>query len=313
MWLTWRTKEGSWTAFEHENKKPLVALILYDDAFKCFQCIWVLEWAPFITLLWHPFLSGSHFPLCSTSKHLRESGLRSFDSISCCCLFFFTHQRDKQKTGEECWNSYVIRNWFQRWTSIMNQAEGQILLKPANSPSRGPRHQSLLVWSSRTCHSCRSMSARPNGPTILWIHPRWKFSISSSRVFSNDSPTKPHPVSHSEIQLEPLHNLPPRHLLPRQSHLPHIWTFDKCPTQSGNTEALPSWASWRLILRLTDDWSHRPSPYASRLEAVGGCSKRWVREEDANNRHVPKNFNRKYQEATAIIIYIYTYKCSTCW
>lgn len=96
MWLTWRTKEGSWTAFEHENKKPLVALILYDDAFKCFQCIWVLEWSPFITLLWHPFLSGSHFPLCFTSKHLRESGLRTFDSISFCCFFFFTHQKNKK-------------------------------------------------------------------------------------------------------------------------------------------------------------------------------------------------------------------------
>lgn len=35
-------------------------------------------------------------------------------------------------------------------------------------------------------------------------------------------PQRSQPVSHySEIQLEPLQNLPPRHLLPRQSNLPH--------------------------------------------------------------------------------------------
>ena len=221
MWLTWRTKEGSWTAFEHENKKPLVALILYDDAFKCFQCIWVLEWAPFITLLWHPFLSGSHFPLCSTSKHLRESGLRTFDSISFCCFFFFTHQKNKKnKNGWGMLEFIRHTELINRWTSIMNQAEREIVLKPANSPSHGPRHQSLLVWSSRTCHSCRSMSARPNVPTISWIHPRWNCSISSSRVFSKDSPTKPT----SELfrnSVGAATKLTSRHLLRRQSNLPH--------------------------------------------------------------------------------------------
>lgn len=82
-------------------------------------------------------------------------------------------------------------------------------------------------------------------------------------------PQRSQPVSYSEIQLEPLQNLPAGICYDvRVIFLTmNLWQMS---TRSGNTEALPSWVSWRLILRLTDDWSHRPSPYASRLEAVGG-------------------------------------------
>ena len=223
------------------------------------------------------FFLVPNFPRASLRNIWENLGSRVLPSFF--VAYSWTNQTSRVR------NVVIHPEFSKRWISIM-KTEGKNCLNPGNSPS-GPRHQSLLGWSWRTCHSCRSMSARPKGTEFVAICVLFCVTCPNTfQQFKKFTHAKIGPGLFWRILLSALLSHYSRSVRAARTYQStHPWfnvtvtviflTLIFSLTAHGlkwNAKPLPSWVSWRWSLRVTDDWSHRPSPYASRLKKKHGTA-----------------------------------------